>query len=106
MLYQCVCGTSTNLMLKRYRWYQYQCDCGSQVHLYKTSVGTMIRKVNEQKRTVLHLLCTVCNEPIRYPNEGKLLEKEFITCPNCRQDSTISDELKEYIRYTTTVIDR
>lgn len=105
MKYVCWCGENVRLSIKRFRWYQYQCDCGQRVEVYRTAVGHLIRKVPIPERKLLHILCTVCLEPIRYPNEGKLLDRDVITCPNCRQQSKVTDELKEHIRYTTTVND-
>lgn len=51
-------------------------------------------------RTILVLICEVCNEPIGFlsHHEPLLLECEEITCPVCDQISPITDDLRKYLK--------
>jgi 3D (Asp-Asp-Asp) domain-containing protein len=51
--------------------------------------------------SLLIVLCTVCNTPLGFPRdvENDLLKAQTFTCPNCRQKSHVTKELKQYILY-------
>lgn len=56
-------------------------------------------RIVDKHNSILIVLCTVCNQPLGIPRdlERDLLLADCITCPNCRQRSNVTKELKYFI---------
>lgn len=61
----------------------------------------MKKKRFDSDRGMLIVLCTICSTPLGISKEieADLLQAVSISCPQCKQKSEVTKELKQFIVY-------